>query len=106
MEKNKEVFLEYHKVRSGDEIDNLDDILTSDFVCHHLTSEKWTGIKEAKKNILDWRVIFRDWNEKIVDVIQEKDKAVIRYKATEIHSKTYEANDSTRAQIEIYKVSI
>jgi predicted ester cyclase len=106
LEKNKEVVLEYHKVWSGDEIDNLDDILTSDFVCHYLTSEKWTGIKESKKNISDWRTIFPDWHEEIVDIIQENDKVVMRYKATATHTKTYEGIDSTGAQIEINEVSI
>ncbi|MFT6970868.1 MAG: putative ester cyclase [Roseivirga sp.] len=106
LEKNKEVVLEYHKVWSGDKIDNLDDILTSDFVCHYLTSEKWLGMKESKINISDWRTIFPDWNEEIVDIIQENDKVVTRYKASATHTKTYEGIDSTGAQIEIYEVSI
>lgn len=50
LEKNKAVVLAYHNVWNGSEIDNLDDILTCDFVCHYLTSEKWTGIKESKRN--------------------------------------------------------
>ncbi len=106
LEKNKEVVLAYHKVWSGAKIDNLDNILTPDFVCHYLTSEEWTGIKEAKKNISDWLAIFPDWKEEIVDVIQEKDKVVTRYKATATHTKTYEGIDATGAPIGIYEVSI
>ncbi|MFT6166333.1 MAG: steroid delta-isomerase-like uncharacterized protein [Vicingaceae bacterium] len=106
LEKNKEVVLEYHKVWNEGKFENLNDILTSDFVCHYLTSEKWVGIENSKKAISDWRTIFPDWHEKIVDIIQEKDKVVTRYKATATHTRTYEGIDSTGAKIEIYEVSI
>ncbi|WP_445732830.1 ester cyclase [Mariniflexile sp.] len=106
LEKNKDVVLEYHKVWSGADIDNLDEILTSDFVCHYLTSEEWTGMEDAKKNVSDWRAIFPDWKEEIVDIIQEKDKVVTRYKATATHTKMHEGIDATGAKIEIYEVSI
>ncbi|MEA1786579.1 hypothetical protein U1E44_10790 [Arenibacter sp. GZD96] len=53
LEKNKEVVLEYHKVWNEGEIDNLNTILTSDFVCHYLTSVEWRGIEDAKKAIID-----------------------------------------------------
>ncbi len=106
LEKNKEVVLAYHKVWSGSNIDNLDDILNSDFICHYLTSEEWKGIDGAKKTISDWLAIFPDWEEEIVDVIQEKDKVVTRYKSIATHTKTYEGMDSTGAKIEIYEVSI
>ena len=106
LEKNKEVDIEYHKVWNEGKFENLNDILTSDFVCHYLTSEEWTGIEDAKKAISDWRTLFPDWNEEIVDIIQEKDKVVTRYKATATHTRTYEGIDSTGAKIEIYEVSI
>ncbi len=106
LEKNKEVVLAYHKVWSEGKIDNLDDILTSDFVCHYLTSDEWTGIKDSKKTISDWRAIFPDWNEEIVDIVQEKDKVVTRYKASATHTRRYEGIDSTGAKIEIYEISI
>ncbi len=98
--------LEYHKVWNEGKFENLNEILTSDFVCHYLTSEEWTGIEDAKKAISDWRTLFPDWNEEIVDIIQEKDKVVTRYKATATHTRTYEGIDSTGAKIEIYEVSI
>jgi len=106
LEKNKEVVLEYHKVWNEGTYENLNDILTPDFVCHYLTSEEWTGIEDSKKAISDWRAIFPDWDEEIVDIIQEKDKVVTRYKATATHTKRYEGIDSTGAKIEIYEVSI
>lgn len=106
LDKNKEVVLEYHKVWNEGKFENLNDILTSDFVCHYLTSEKWVGIENSKKEISDWRTIFPDWHEEIVDIIQEKDKVVTRYKATATHTRTYEGIDSTGAKIEIYEVSI
>jgi len=106
LEKNKEVVLEYHEVWNEGNMDRLNDILTSDFVCHYLTSDEWSGIKGAKTAITDWRNLFPDWHEEIVDIIQEKDKVVTRYKATATHTRTYEGIDSTGAKIEIYEVSI
>lgn len=106
LEKNKAVVLEYHKVWNEGKMDNLDDILTSDFVCHYLTSVEWKGIEEAKKEISGWRALFPDWHEEIVDIIQEKDKVVTRYKATATHTQTYEGIEATGAKIEIYEVSI
>ena len=107
LEKNKEVVLAYHKkVWSEGNYESLKDILTDDFVCHYLTSEKWVGIPAAKKEISGWRAIFPDWKEEIVDIIQEDDKVVMRYKATATHTKTYEGIDATGAKIEIYEVSI
>ena len=106
LEKNKAVVLEYHDVWNGSKIDTLNDILTSDFVCHYLSSEGWKGIADAKKNISNWRAIFPDWKEEIVDIIQEKDKVVTRYKATATHTQPYEGIDATGAKIEIYEVSI
>lgn len=104
--KNKAVVLEYHDIWNGGNIDKLDEILTSDFVCHYLTSEEWKGIDEAKKNISDWRALFPDWKEEIEDVIQENDKVVTRYKATSTHTKTYEGIEPTGAKTAIYEVSI
>ncbi|MDT8416134.1 MAG: ester cyclase [Flavobacteriaceae bacterium] len=106
LETNKAVVLEYHKVWNEGNLDKLNDILTRDFVCHYLTSIEWTGIDEAKQAISDWRAIFTDWHEEIVDIIQENDKVVTRYKATATHTKTYEGIDATGAKIEIYEVSI
>jgi steroid delta-isomerase-like uncharacterized protein len=106
LEKNKAVVLEYHKVWSEGNMDNLDDILTEDFVMHYLTDVEWKGIETAKTEIANWRAIFPDWQEEIVDIIQENDKVVTRYKATATHTQTYEGIDATGAKIEIYEVSI
>ncbi|MDP5229439.1 MAG: ester cyclase, partial [Cellulophaga sp.] len=106
LEKNKAVVLEYHKVWNEGNYENLNAILTDDFVCHYLTSIAWKGIPAAKKEISGWRALFPDWHEEIVDIIQENDKVVTRYKATATHTKTYEGIDATGAEIEIYEVSI
>jgi len=106
LEKNKAVVLEYHKVWNEGKMDNLDAILTEDFVMHYLTDVKWKGIENAKTEIANWRAIFPDWHEEIVDIIQENDKVVTRYKATATHTETYEGIDATGAKIEIYEVSI
>jgi len=106
LEQNKAIVLEYHKVWNEGNYEKLNDILTDDFVCHYLTSIEWTGIEAAEKAITDWRTLFPDWQEEIVDIIQENDKVVTRYKATATHTRPYEGIDATGAKIEIYEVSI
>jgi predicted ester cyclase len=106
LEKNKEIVLEYHKVWNEGKIDNLNDILTPDFIMNYLTDVKWKGIESVKTEIVNWRTIFPDWHEEIVDIIQEKDKVVTRYKASATHTRTYEGIYSTGAKIEIYEISI
>lgn len=106
LEQNKAVVLEYHKVWDTGELEKLDEILAPDFVCHYLTDIKWKGIAAAKTEIGNWKKLFPDWQEEIMDIIQEKDKVVTRYKATATHTRTYEGIDATGAKIEIYEVSI
>lgn len=103
---NRELILQYHEVWNTGQLEKLDEILAPDFVCHYLTEIEWKGIAAAKTEIGNWKKLFPDWQEEIVDIIQEKDKVVTRYKASATHTKTYEGIDSTGAKIEIYEVSI
>lgn len=103
---NRELILEYHEVWNTGELEKLNEILAPDFVCHYLTDIKWKGIAAAKTEIGNWKKLFPDWQEEIVDIVQENDKVVTRYKATATHTRTYEGIDATGAKIAIYEVSI
>lgn len=106
LDSNRNLVKQYHEVWSTGDIEKLNEILSPDFVCHYLTDEEWKGIDASKTEIANWRKLFPDWNEEIVDVIQEKDKVVTRYKSSATHTRKYEGIDSTGAKIEIYEVSI
>jgi steroid delta-isomerase-like uncharacterized protein len=103
---NRELILQYHKVWNTGQVEKLNEILAPDFVCHYLTDIEWKGIAAAKTEIGNWKKLFPDWHEEVVDIIIEKDKVVTRYNSTGTHTKTYEGIDSTGAKIEIYEVSI
>ena len=103
---NRKLILQYHEIWNTGQVEKLNEILAPDFVCHYLTDIEWKGIAAAKTEIGDWKKLFPDWQEEIVDIIIEKDKVVTRYKASATHTKTYEGIDSTGAKIEIYEVSI
>lgn len=103
---NRELILQYHEVWNTGQTDKLNDILASDFICHYLTHQEWKGIGGAKTEITNWRKLFPDWHEEIIDVIIEKDKVVTRYNSTGTHSGTYEGIDSTGTEIRIAETSI
>ena len=103
---NRKLILQYHEVWSNGQVEKLNEILAPDFVCHYLTDVEWKGIEGAKTEITNWRKLFPDWQEEVVDVIQEKDKVVTRYNSTGTHSGTHEGIDSTGAKIMIVETSI
>ena len=70
------------------------------------TDIEWKGIATAKTKIVNWKKLFPDWQEEVVDIIIEKDKVVTRYNSTGTHSGTYEGIDSTGTKVMIAEISI
>ena len=103
---NRELILQYHEVWNTGQTEKLNEILAPDFICHYLTDQEWKGLNGTKNEITNWRALFPDWHEEIVDIIIEKDKVVTRYISTGTHSGTYEAIDSTGTKIRIAEISI
>lgn len=103
---NRELILLYHEVWNTGQTEKLNDILAPDFVSHYLTDQEWKGLDGTKTEIANWRALFPDWYEEIVDVIIEKDKVVTRYISTGTHSGRYEDIDSTGTKIRIAEISI
>lgn len=103
---NRKLILEYHEIWNTGQIEKLNEIVAPNFVCHYLTDVEWKGIEGAKTEIANWRKLFPDWHEEIVDIIIEKDKVVTRYNSTGTHSGTYEGIDSTGTKIMIAETSI
>lgn len=103
---NRKLILQYHEIWNTGQIEKLNEYVAPDFVCHYLTDVEWKGIEGAKTEIVNWRKLFPDWHEEIVDIIMEKDKVVTRYNSTGTHSGTYEGIDSTGTKVMIAETSI
>jgi predicted ester cyclase len=106
MEINRDVVRHYHRIWSDGKIDELDKILSPDFVCHFINGIEWEGIDGAKHSISSHRISFPDWEEEIVDMISEGDKVVTRYRSTGTHQGAFEGLDSTGIKVSIYETSI
>ena len=103
---NRKLILQYHEIWNTGQTEKLNEIVAPDFVCHYLTDAEWKGIEGAKTEIINWRKLFPDWHEEVVDIINEKDKVVTRYNSTGTHSGTYEGIDSTGTKVMIAETSI
>lgn len=103
---NRKLVLQWQEIWNTGQTDKLSEVITSDFVCHYLTDGEWRGVEGAKTEITNWRKLFPDWHEEVLDFIIEKDKVVIRYNSTGTHSGPYEGIDSTGTKIMISEVSI
>ena len=105
-EYNRKLLLQWQEIWNTGQTEKLSDVIAADFVCHYLTDVEWRGIEGAKTEIVNWRKLFPDWHEEVVDFVIEKDKVVIRYNSTGTHSGTYEGMDSTGTKVMIAEVSI
>jgi steroid delta-isomerase-like uncharacterized protein len=103
---NRKLVLKWQNAWNTGQTENLSEFVAPDFICHYLTDVEWRGIEGAKTEITNWRKLFPDWHEEVVDFIIEKDKVVIRYNSTGTHSGTYEGIDSTGTKVMISEVSI
>lgn len=83
---NRKLVLQWQEIWNTGKTDKLSEVITSDFVCHYLTDGEWRGVEGAKTEITNWRKLFPDWHEEVLDFIIEKDKVVIRYNSTGTHS--------------------
>jgi len=106
LDANRKVVLKYHEVFTTGRVDDLDNILTEDFVCHFIAGLEWSGLEGAKNSISNHKKSFPDWAEEVVDIIAEKDKVVTRYRSTGTHQGMFAGIDSTGNKVEIYETSI
>ena len=103
---NQKLVLKWQDAWNTGQTEKLSEFVAPDFICHYLTDVEWRGIEGAKTEITNWRKLFPDWHEEVVDFIIEKDKVVIRYNSTGTHSGTYEGIDSTGTKVMISEISI
>lgn len=103
---NRKLVLRWQEAWNTGQTETLSEFVAPDFICHYLTDVEWRGVDGANTEIKNWRKLFPDWHEEVVDFIVEKDKVVIRYNSTGTHSGTYEGIDSTGIKVRISEVSI
>jgi steroid delta-isomerase-like uncharacterized protein len=106
LDANRDVVKKYHEIWSNGQVTELDKTLAPDFVCHFINGIEWKGIDGAKNSITSHRKSFPDWKEEIVDMVNEGDKVVTRYKSTGTHQGTFNGLDSTGKKVTIYEISI
>jgi predicted ester cyclase len=91
---------------STGKVENLDKIMSPNFVAHFVGGIEWKGIDSAKIAISHLRKSFPDWHEEILDIIAENDKVVTRFKSTGTQKGAFDGMDSTGMKITISEVSI
>ena len=106
LDANRDVVKKYHEVWSNGQVNELDKILASDFVCHFIDGIEWKGIEGANSSITSHRKSFPDWNEEIVDMISEDDKVVTRFKSTGTQLGAFNGLDPTGKKVTIYETAI
>ena len=106
LDANRDVVKKYHEVWSNGQVNELDNILAPDFVCHFIDGIEWKGIEGANSSITSHRKSFPDWNEEIVDMISEGDKVVTRFKSTGTQLGAFNGLDSTGKKVTIYETAI
>jgi steroid delta-isomerase-like uncharacterized protein len=80
---NKRIVLRSEKeLWSNGNLSVADDLYSPDFVCHFVVGPEWRGIAGIKNEVRQHRLSFPDWNERVDDIIGERDKVVIRFTST------------------------
>ena len=106
LDANRDVVKKYHEVWSNGQVNELDKILATDFVCHFIDGIEWKGIEGANSSITSHRESFPDWNEEIVDMISEGDKVVTRFKSTGTQLGAFNGLNPTGKKVTIYETAI
>ena len=106
LDANRDVVKKYHEVWSNGQVNELNKILATDFVCHFIDGIEWKGIEGANSSITSHRKSFPDWNEEIVDMISEGDKVVTRFKSTGTQLGAFNGLNPTGKKVTIYETAI
>jgi predicted ester cyclase len=106
LDKYREIIKQFHAAWSEGRTEDLQNLISPDFVCHFMGGYEWKGIEGTAKEIKDQHISFPDWNEEIVDMISDGDYVVTRYISTGTHMGNYGGLDSTGKKIKIFEISI
>lgn len=101
LERNKTVLKRFIEEMDRGNLDIVDEILTSDYVCH-LQGGAVTLDREAHKTTLEaFYTAFPDYHHRIEDVIAEGDKVVLRVTDLATHDRDYQGLPATGREISV-----
>lgn len=107
LERNKEVVRKNHaEVWSKGNLEILEEVYTSDFICHFIVGPEWRGYEGVRGAVSRHRTSFPDWTEQIEDIIAEGDRVVTRFRSRGTHKGEFNGISPTGRQVEIFEVAI
>ena len=107
LENNKALVRRQHEeVWNKGNLEVVDEIYTSDFICHFLAGPEWRGLKGVKRKVKRQRAAFPDWNEEIEDIIAEGDKVVTRFTSRGTHKGKFMGIPRTGKKVKISEVAV
>jgi steroid delta-isomerase-like uncharacterized protein len=97
----------YDEVWNQKKLDQLDDLLTQDYIWHEpSTISDLQGIQRAKKFLSDYFIAFPDYRVEINDMIAEADKVAVRWTGYGTHQGPLKGIPATGKSIMIPGISI
>ncbi|MFQ5604612.1 MAG: ester cyclase [bacterium] len=107
LERNKEVVRKQHaEVWSKGNFEVLEEVYTSDFICHFIVGPEWRGYEGVREAVSRHRTSFPDWTERIEDIIAEGDRVVTRFRSHGTHKGEFNGITPTGRRVEIFEVAI
>ena len=107
LEKNRAVVrLMHEEVWSKGNLDLVDEIFTSDFICHFIVGSDWEGPEGVRQQVSDHRNSFPDRSEDVEDIIAEGDRVVTRWTGRGTHSGEFQGVPASGDQVEIAEVAV
>ncbi len=84
----------------------VDEMYASSFICHSNTSSTWHGPEGVRERVRAIRTAFPDWTETVQDTIAENDRVVTRFVCTGTHRGMFMGIEPTGRRIRGVEVAI
>ena len=104
---NKALVVQSHeKVWSQGNVELIDELYASDFICHFLIGPDWVGPTGVKDRVISHRAAFPDWTEEVEQLIAEGDFVVVRFRASGTNEGSFRGSPPTGRRVSISEVAI
>lgn len=84
----------------------MDELHTTDIVCHGGTGEEIRGLKDLKRDLMEWYSAFPDLHFTIGDMVVEGDKVAIRCTWTGTHKGEIKGIPPTNKKVTMWEIQI
>ena len=102
----KALELQHTEIWSHGNVDLIASVYTEEYVGHFPAGETVEGHEGIRKCVEAHRISFPDWNEKILEIIVEGDRAATRYLSRGTHDGEFIGIAATGNEIVILEASI